>query len=66
MPAPETVKQLVEHFTRNLPSYQSGKFNEAQLRLEFLNPFFESLGWGSTAGTCGSWGARVGWAAASG
>jgi type I restriction-modification system DNA methylase subunit len=35
----------VEHFKQNQPSYRAGKFNEAQLRLEFLNPFFEALGW---------------------
>ena len=45
MPAPESIRQLVEHFKQNQPSYRSGKFNEAQLRLEFLNPFFEALGW---------------------
>ncbi|MCJ7518560.1 MAG: type I restriction enzyme HsdR N-terminal domain-containing protein, partial [Anaerolineaceae bacterium] len=45
MPAPESIRQLVEHFKQNQPSYRSGKFNEAQLRLEFLNPLFEALGW---------------------
>ena len=45
MPAPDSIRQLVEHFKQNQPSYRSGKFNEAQLRLEFLNPLFEALGW---------------------
>ena len=25
--------------------YRSGNYNEARLRLEFLNPFFKALGW---------------------
>jgi hypothetical protein len=45
MPAPESVKNLVERFRDNLESYQSARFNEAQLRQEFLNPFFKALGW---------------------
>jgi hypothetical protein len=45
MTAPESIRQLVEHFKQNQQSYRSGNFNEAQLRLEFLNPFFEALGW---------------------
>ena len=45
MPAPETILQLVDHFKQNQPSYKSGKYNEAQLRQEFLNPFFAALGW---------------------
>ena len=45
MPAPDIIRQLVERFKRNRDSYRSGKYNEAQLRQEFLNPFFEALGW---------------------
>jgi len=45
MPAPEIIHQLVENFSENREGYRSGKYNEAQLRLEFLNPFFEALGW---------------------
>ena len=26
-------------------AYQSGRYNETQLRREFLDPFFEALGW---------------------
>jgi len=26
-------------------TYRGGQYNEAQLREEFLNPFFEALGW---------------------
>lgn len=45
MPAPQIIEQLVERFERNLPSYKSGIYNETQVRLEFINPFFEALGW---------------------
>lgn len=45
MPAPEIIKKLVEQFAQNRESYRSGKYNEAQLRQEFLDPFFEALGW---------------------
>lgn len=45
MPAPEIVHQLVKRFEENLDAYRSGEYNETQLRNEFLNPFFEALGW---------------------
>jgi hypothetical protein len=45
MPAPEIIHQLVTRFTENHEAYRSGKYNEAQLRQEFLNPFFAALGW---------------------
>ena len=45
MSAPDTIKSLVERFERNHEQYRSGKYNETQLRREFLDPFFEALGW---------------------
>jgi len=42
---PPEVLTLVERFDQNLESYRSGKYNETQLRQEFLNPLFEALGW---------------------
>ena len=45
MTAPENVRQLVKRFEDNRDSYRSGKYNETQLRREFLDPFFEALGW---------------------
>ncbi len=45
MPAPDHVKNLVERFENNREAYRSGKYNETQLRNEFLNPFLEALGW---------------------
>ena len=44
-PAPDAVKRLVDHFDQNRDAYLSGSYNEAQLRHEFLGPFFEALGW---------------------
>ena len=45
MSAPEEIHELVERFDRNLDTYRSGRYNEAQVRQEFINPFFNSLGW---------------------
>ena len=45
MPAPEIIQRLVKRFSENRAEYRSGKYNEAQLRQEFLDPFFEVLGW---------------------
>jgi uncharacterized protein YutD len=45
MNPPEEVEQLVERFDRNKDQYISGNYNEAQLRQEFVNPFFMTLGW---------------------
>jgi NOL1/NOP2/fmu family ribosome biogenesis protein len=45
MTAPEEICKLIEHFEQNREALRSGKYNEAQLRQEFLNPFFTALGW---------------------
>ena len=45
MPAPQKIKELVEKFAQNYDHYQSDKYNEEDLRHEFLNPFFKALGW---------------------
>jgi len=45
MSAPKEILRLVDQFERNLDSYKSGQYNEAQLRKEFLDPFFKALGW---------------------
>ncbi len=42
---PRQVKELVARFEKNLEAYQSQAYNEAQVRQEFINPFFEALGW---------------------
>jgi uncharacterized DUF497 family protein len=45
MSVPTKVLELVERFDQNLEAYRQGKYNETQVRLEFINPFFEQLGW---------------------
>ncbi len=45
MPAPAIIHQLVAKFEENRAAYRSGKYNEARLRQEFLDPFFAALGW---------------------
>ena len=42
---PDEVLKLIERFDRNREAYLSGQYNETQLRREFLDPFFETLGW---------------------
>ena len=39
------ISNLVERFERNIDAYRSPAYNETQLRREFVDPFFESLGW---------------------
>jgi len=45
MTAPAIIHDLVQRFRDSRELYRSGRYNEAQLRQEFLNPLFEALGW---------------------
>ena len=45
MAVPDTILELVERFERNREAYRSSYYNEAQARIELINPFFEALGW---------------------
>ncbi|HUX30543.1 MAG TPA: N-6 DNA methylase [Thiobacillus sp.] len=45
MPAPQSVLALIENFERNLDAYRNGKYNETQVRRDFIDPFFKALGW---------------------
>jgi len=42
---PDSVVELIERFGLNRPSYHSNLYNEAQVRVEFVNPLFKALGW---------------------
>ncbi|MFH1549813.1 MAG: N-6 DNA methylase, partial [Planctomycetota bacterium] len=42
---PAEITRLVEQFGRNIDSYRESRYKEAQLRKEFIDPFFEALGW---------------------
>jgi type I restriction-modification system DNA methylase subunit len=45
MAAPEAVQRLVERFAGNIAGYRSPLYNETQVRIEFIDPFFSALGW---------------------
>ncbi len=45
---PQSLIELVQRFERNIESYRSSAYNETQLRREFIDPFFEVLGWDVT------------------
>ncbi len=42
---PAELLELVEHFRRNLDDYRKSSYKEERVRVEFVNPFFELLGW---------------------
>src|SRR4030066_1613171 len=39
------ITELIERFDRNFEVYRSGNYNETQVRREFIDPFFDALGW---------------------
>jgi hypothetical protein len=43
---PDLLNALVTRFTANLDEYRSGRYNEAQLRREFIDPLFGTAGLG--------------------
>ncbi len=46
MPTPDAILILVDRFRANLDSYKRGTCgNETQVRREFIDPLFETLGW---------------------
>ena len=45
MTAPDAICRLVETFGNNLEAYKRGAYNETQVRREFIDPFFDALGW---------------------
>lgn len=42
---PNKIEELVERFDRNIDAYKSPAYNETELRVEFVNPFWKALGW---------------------
>lgn len=52
--AKRIVGERMDLFARNVDQYRHADYKEAQLRREFLDPFFEALGWDVTN--------RQGWA----
>ena len=45
MTTPESIQRLVEKFEAGRAHFTQPDYNEAQLRQEFVNPFFAALGW---------------------
>ena len=45
MAAPQAILDLIQRFGDNLAAYKAGQYNETQVRHEFIDPFFEALGW---------------------
>ncbi|MBU0711381.1 N-6 DNA methylase [bacterium] len=41
----KNITDLVEKFSHNLDEYKNPKYNETSVRIEFVNPFWEALGW---------------------
>jgi hypothetical protein len=39
------IDGLVERFARDLETYKRPGYKEARVRVEFVEPFFEALGW---------------------
>ncbi|MFI5166433.1 MAG: Eco57I restriction-modification methylase domain-containing protein [Thermoanaerobaculales bacterium] len=45
MAPPDALMELIERFDRGRDTYTSHAYNETQARVEFIDPFFELLGW---------------------
>jgi type I restriction-modification system DNA methylase subunit len=45
MTIPQEISELIERFERNEEEYRSAGYNETPLRRDFIDPFFEALGW---------------------
>ena len=45
MTVPPRVVELVELFDRDLTLYKRAGYKEAHVRIDFIDPFFEALGW---------------------
>jgi len=43
--ARQQIGRLVERFASNLDAYKRADYKEAHVRVEFIDPFFEALGW---------------------
>lgn len=45
MTAPREIIDLVNRFDEHVDDYRNGKYNETQLRRDYLDPFLRALGW---------------------
>jgi len=52
MALPAAIAALIETFAANEADYTAAEFKEAQVRQQFIDPFFAALGW-DVANTAG-------------
>ena len=45
MAAPKIIEELIDKFDSDQEFYRSSQYNETEVRTQFINPFFEALGW---------------------
>jgi TaqI-like C-terminal specificity domain len=45
MTVPDKLHELVDRFQYHIEDYKSGKYNETQVRRDFIDPLFGLLGW---------------------
>lgn len=45
MTVPDKLHELVDRFQYHIDDYKSGKYNETQVRWDFIDPLFVLLGW---------------------
>ena len=43
--AKQKIKNLIQNFKEHLDEYKSNAYKEVRVREEYINPFFEALGW---------------------
>ena len=43
--APKIIEELIDKFESDPDFYRSTHFNETEVRTQFINPFFDALGW---------------------
>jgi len=45
MPAPDSIRTLIDRFHDDPRRYRGAAFNETEARVQFINPLFRALGW---------------------
>ena len=47
---PKQIAELIAKFYQNLDAYHTAAYGETEVRVEFINPLFEALGWDIQSG----------------
>ena len=45
---PKQIAELIAKFDQNFDAYHTAAYGETEVRVEFINPLFEALGWDVT------------------